>query len=62
MRLTEHSHSLVLEPIEEEAVLLREDGLLLFGGILEGPSPNTRDLREEWLDGLTERATGRRRP
>ena len=60
LRIIERDHSLVLEPVEHEPVLVRRDGLILIGGELQGPAPDTDGVREEWLDSMTERATGRR--
>ncbi len=60
LRLVERERSLVLEPVEEESVLVKRDGLVLIGGKLDGKAPDVRGLREEWLDDLTARTTGRR--
>jgi AbrB family looped-hinge helix DNA binding protein len=61
LRVIEHDRRVVLEPIEDEPVLIERDGLVLIGGELVGPPPEVRKLREERVDDLARRATGRRR-
>jgi AbrB family looped-hinge helix DNA binding protein len=60
LRVIEKDHGLVLEPVDQEPVLVRRDGLILIGGELHGSAPDTDAVREEWLDAVTEQATGRR--
>jgi AbrB family looped-hinge helix DNA binding protein len=55
LRLLERERSMVLEPVEEEPLVVERDGLILIGGRLEGPSATVRELREEGLDELTRR-------
>lgn len=61
LRVAERGRCVVLEPVEEAPVLIRRDGLVLIGGELVGPPPEVRKLREERIDELARRATGRRR-
>jgi AbrB family looped-hinge helix DNA binding protein len=58
LRLLERDRRLILEPIEEEPVLVERDGLTLIGGRLEGPPVSVRELREERLDELVARIAG----
>jgi AbrB family looped-hinge helix DNA binding protein len=59
LRVTERERCLLLEPVEDEPVLIERDGLLLIGGELVGPPPEKGRLREERLDELERRAIGR---
>jgi AbrB family looped-hinge helix DNA binding protein len=54
LRLTERGRAVVLEPIDEEPVLIVRDGVKLLGGAIDGPVPSYSESREEWLDELTE--------
>jgi AbrB family looped-hinge helix DNA binding protein len=63
LRVVERDRRIVLEPIEEEPLLIRRDGLVLLGGELVQAAPAARDDRERRLDELVQRATRpRRRP
>ena len=61
LRVTEQGRRIVLEPVEEEAVVVVRDGLTLIGGELVEPPPAVRRIREERLDELSRRANRRRR-
>ena len=61
LRVTEQGRRIVLEPVEEEAVVVERDGLTLIGGELIEPPPEVRRVRAERLDELSRRATRRRR-
>ncbi len=61
LRVVERDRSVVLEPVEEAPVLIERDGLVLIGGELVGPPPEVRRVREERIDELARRTTGRRR-
>lgn len=61
LRVVEHDRRVVLEPVEDAPVLIERDGLVLIGGELVGPPPEVRRVREERVDELARRATGRRR-
>jgi AbrB family looped-hinge helix DNA binding protein len=61
LRIVQKFRSLVLEPIQEEPVLLVRDGMTLIGGELEGPALDYHALaREARLDELVKRVTPRR--
>jgi AbrB family looped-hinge helix DNA binding protein len=61
LRVFESDRRVVLEPIEDQPVLIERDGLVLIGGTLVGPALDLHTAREERLDDLSRRATGRRR-
>jgi AbrB family looped-hinge helix DNA binding protein len=61
LRVIERDRRVVLEPVEDAPVLIERDGLVLIGGELVGPPPDVRTLRQERIDQLARRATGRRR-
>jgi AbrB family looped-hinge helix DNA binding protein len=54
IRITERGRAVMLEPIDEEPVLIVRDGVKLLGGAIAGPVPSYSESREEWLDELTE--------
>lgn len=61
LRLVSNYRSIVIEPIEEEPVLLVRDGMTLIGGELEGPAQDYHvEAREARLGELTKRVTRRR--
>lgn len=61
LRVAERNRCIVLEPVEEEPILLERDGVVLIGGELVGAAPDTRAVRDERLEELTRRAALRRR-
>ena len=61
LRVIEGERRIVLEPLEDEPVLIERDGLVLIGGELVGPPLDVRTVREERLDDLSRRSARRRR-
>lgn len=61
LRVSEQGRRIVLEPVEEEAIVVERDGLTLIGGALVESPPGVRRVREERLDELARRASRRRR-
>jgi AbrB family looped-hinge helix DNA binding protein len=58
LRLLQKHRTLVLEPIQEESVLLVRDGMTLIGGELEGPPRDYHAIsREARLGELVKRVT-----
>ena len=55
LRLAEEGNRIILEPIEEPAVLVERNGLPLVRGALEeGSIPDHREVREERIARLSE--------
>jgi AbrB family looped-hinge helix DNA binding protein len=61
LRIVPSYRSIVIEPIEEEPVLVVRDGMTLIGGELEGPAADyPAEAREARLADLVKRVTPRR--
>jgi AbrB family looped-hinge helix DNA binding protein len=61
LRIVQNYRSLVIEPIEEEPLLVVRDGMTLIGGELEGPGGDYHaTAREARLGDLVNRVTRRR--
>jgi AbrB family looped-hinge helix DNA binding protein len=56
LRVVEQDRRVVLEPIEDEPILIEKDGLVLIGGELVGPLPDARSARDQRVRELTRRA------
>ncbi|HYC55252.1 MAG TPA: AbrB/MazE/SpoVT family DNA-binding domain-containing protein [Candidatus Binatia bacterium] len=60
LRITEEKNRVVLEPIEEDPVLIERGGVVLIGGELTGGAPDARQIREERIQELTRRTANKR--